>query len=55
MIGLLILFIIGVGVGGIVIFVCLVKVGLKVMVLEKNDFMGGRCSIFRFKVGFCFD
>ncbi|KAK4164203.1 Phytoene desaturase protein [Cladorrhinum sp. PSN259] len=47
--------VVGAGAGGIAISARLAKAGLKVTVLEKNDFTGGRCSIFRSKAGFRFD
>ncbi|KAK0671202.1 Phytoene desaturase protein [Cercophora samala] len=47
--------VIGAGAGGIAISARLAKAGLKVTVLEKNDFTGGRCSIFRSEAGFRFD
>ncbi|KAK4232384.1 Phytoene desaturase protein [Podospora fimiseda] len=47
--------VVGAGAGGIAISARLAKAGLKVTVLEKNDFTGGRCSIFKSKAGFRFD
>lgn len=37
--------IIGAGVGGVATAARLAKAGLKVTVIEKNDFTGGRCSL----------
>lgn len=47
--------VVGAGAGGISIAARLAKAGIKVTVLEKNDFTGGRCSIFHSKAGFRFD
>jgi phytoene dehydrogenase-like protein len=35
----------GAGVGGVATAARLAKAGLKVIVVEKNDFAGGRCSL----------
>lgn len=37
--------IVGAGVGGVATAARLAKAGLKVTVVEKNDFSGGRCSL----------
>ena len=37
--------IIGAGVGGVATAARLIKAGLKVTVVEKNDYTGGRCSL----------
>lgn len=46
---------VGAGAGGIAIAARLAKAGLSVTVLEKNNFVGGRCSLFRSEAGFRFD
>ena len=37
--------VIGAGVGGVAVATRLAKAGYKVDVYEKNDFIGGRCSL----------
>jgi phytoene desaturase (3,4-didehydrolycopene-forming) len=37
--------VVGAGVGGVATAARLAKAGLKVTVVEKNDFTGGRCSL----------
>lgn len=38
----------GAGVGGVATAARLAKAGLKVTVVEKNDFTGGRCSLLHY-------
>lgn len=45
----------GAGAGGIAIAARLAKAGIKVTVLEKNNFTGGRCSLIFTENGFRFD
>jgi len=46
--------IIGAGIGGLVCGCYLAKAGKKVLIIEKNDYLGGYCTSFR-KGGFLFD
>lgn len=47
--------VIGAGAGGIATAARLAKAGLKVTVVEKNDFTGGRCSLIHTDSGYRFD